>query len=73
MEVESLGDRRYRVHGNGLGARVFLKKEISRFVEFLSDNEYLASPSLHKKSDLAVSYINEYIVDARRKHPKRAT
>ena len=73
MEVESLGERRYLVHGNGLGARVYLKKEIARFVDYLSDNGYLAPIWRNKRADLAADYIAEYLVDARRKYPDRAT
>ena len=73
MEIESLGERRYRIHGNGLGARVYLRKEIGRFVEYLLDNRYLVPEWCDRKDDLAEEYIEEYLVDARRKYPNRVT
>ena len=73
MEVESLGDRRYRVHGVGLGARVFLKKELLRFCEFLTDNAYLSPPASNTKQNIIDKYLEEYQVDARRKFPGRET
>ena len=70
MEVESLGDQRYSLHGIGLGARVFLRKEVERFCDYLCDEGLLSEK---EKSKITDRYIEAYRIDARRKRPDRET
>lgn len=67
--VESLGGRRYRLFGVGLGARVYLRKEVERFLDFLAEKGRISAKD---KIRIADSYLEEYQADARRKFPKRA-
>jgi hypothetical protein len=67
-EIESLGNRRYRLRGTGLGARIFLRKELERFWDFLSDDGLVEA---EEKENNIKRYLDAYQMDARRKYPDR--
>lgn len=69
-EVENLGDSRYRIVVRGVGNRVFLKKELARLLEYISQTY----PSIkigndEKRAALIDEYVTEFEADARRKNP----
>ena len=63
FEVESLGDRRYRVSSRGIGGRFDLAKELRRFVDYAEANGVRADGSLIEP------YIEAYRKDVTRRKP----
>lgn len=55
-EIESLGDKRYRVTVEGAGARVALERELGRFFSYLADRSLLEAGA----DDLVEAYLDEY-------------
>ena len=71
LEVQSLGQSRYRVIANGLGARIFLKQELIRFFEFLAANGYCKKTLFEgDREEAANKYLAQYQAETKRK-PKR--
>jgi hypothetical protein len=67
-EIESLGDKRYAVRVEGAGARVFLKDELHRFLEYLDEEGQLATgPDQAARETLVETYLERYRAEIRRK------
>jgi hypothetical protein len=74
MELESLGDGRYRIVGNGIGVRIFLAAELLRFLKFLENAGILAEgESGGLPQDLVTNYLKKYQSQARRKPTRIST
>ena len=69
-EVESLGEGRYKVVARGVGNRIFLRKELSRFLEYLGTEHDLESPSEETMAAILDDYLAAYQADAKRKKPR---
>ena len=71
MEVESLGEGRYRVSSRGLGTRVHLKAELERFLAHLEDLGLLPEGSGDGVPGAVVEeYLRLYQLHARRPAPR---
>ena len=66
FDVESLGDRRYRVTGCGTGVRIDLERELRRFVAYASACDRQPDESL------IADYLESYKRDVTRRHPELA-
>jgi hypothetical protein len=61
LEVESLGEQRYRVSVEGAGARVFLEPELGRFLEYLAENgQLVAEHGQTVRESLVTAYLEQY-------------
>ncbi|UCE13841.1 MAG: hypothetical protein JSV04_01375 [Candidatus Heimdallarchaeota archaeon] len=58
MEIESLGERKYKIKARGSCVRFFLKRELYEFLLFLVKNDYLPEKIDEKK--LIEDYIKIY-------------
>ena len=59
--IESLGDRRYAVEIQGLGARVFLEDEIDSFLDHLCEQGRLKDrPDEEARQSILVAYMERY-------------
>lgn len=60
-EFEDLGDGRYAVTGKGSGARVYLEPELTRFLQYLNEENYLAGPLAADAQEAVVAaYLRGY-------------
>ena len=67
-EVESLGNGKYRVSVCGIGNRIFLKKELTRFLTYLAMKDGEAKISASGEREAAIDeYLADYQADARKK------
>jgi hypothetical protein len=64
FEVESLGRSRYRVTARGIGVRIDLERELTRFVEYARMRHRPAG------SALIEAYLQDYRRDSTRKSPE---
>ena len=58
--VESLGDQRYEVKAQGIGVRIFLRRELDRFYQHLK-SEGVAVVDGSGLKDLIEAYMDEYL------------
>ena len=67
-KVESLTNNRYQVKVNGLGSRVFLERELERYLTYLSEHGFLNKKwSEDAGSEALNAYMELYKAEARRK------
>ena len=65
MEVESLGESRYRVSARGAGVRVHLKEELCRFLDSLAASGSLTPEARARgPGELVEEYMRRYQEEA---------
>ena len=67
-ETESLGEQRYAVNVKGAGARVYLEPELTRFLQYLNEDNHLAVPSDTATQETFVeAYLERYRLEIKRR------
>ena len=67
-EIESLGDKRYKVRVAGGGARIYLENDLYRLLAYLEEKGLLAeAPETPDREVLVETYLQEYQAEVRRK------
>ena len=66
IEVESLGDRRYAVHAQGIGVGFDLERELAQVLAFVTERRLPTKTEAERRATLD-AYIREYKLDVKRK------
>ena len=66
MEIESLGESRYRIKAQGKCGRIFLKRELEYFLEHLNKNNLISGEmKITQREEVIEEYLKNYIKKTR--------